>query len=171
MVDYFEIGHIDNTHALKGELKVKNYSNDRKRYEELKNILIDVHGKYEEYEIESVRYQKDIVLLKLKNVDTIEEAEKLKGLSIYIKREDAKKLDEDEHYIADLIGSEVYEEDTFLGTLSDIFSAGAADVYVVKQKGKDDLLLPSLKSVILEINVEKKIIKVKVPEGLKNNRA
>ena len=167
MVDYFEIGHIDNTHALRGEMKVRSYSSSPKRFEELKSVLVDVRGNYEEYEIESVRYQKDIVLLKLKGIDSIEQAEKLKGFSIYIKRENAQKLNDGEYYIADLLGSEVYEEDTLLGTLEDIFSAGAADVYVIKRKGKDDLLLPALKSVILETDVANKKIRVKIPEGLK----
>ena len=167
MVDYFEIGHIDNTHGLKGEMKVRNFSNNPKRYEELKNILVDVKGNYEEFEIEKVRYQKDIVLLKLKSIDTIEQAEKLKGLSIYIKREDAQKLNDDEYYIADLLGSEVYENDKLIGILDDIFTAGAADVYVIKRKGKDDLLLPALASVILETDVENKKIKVAIPDGLK----
>ena len=136
------------------------------QFEELKTILIKKNNSYEEYTIENVRYQKDVVLLKLKDVDTIEDAEKLKGQSIYIKRGDAQNLAEDEHYIADLIGCEVYEGDTLLGVLEDIFTAGAADVYVVKRKGKDDLLLPALESVILDINVEDKIIKVAIPEGL-----
>ncbi len=167
MVDYFEIGHVDNTHALKGEMKVRNYSDNPKKFEELKSILIMKNNSYVEYKIENVRYQKDIVLLKLKDVDTIEEAEKLKGCSIYIKREDAQDLADNEHYIADLIGSEEYEGDTLLGVLDDVFTAGVADVYVVKCKGKDDLLLPALESVILEIDVEKKIIKVAIPEGLR----
>ncbi len=167
MVDYFEIGHIDNTHGLKGEMKVRNYSNNQKRFEELKNILVDVKGDYIEYAIENVRYQKDIVLLKLKGIDDIEQAEKLKGLSIYIKREDAQKLNDDEYYIADLLGSEVYEGDQLIGILDDIFTAGAADVYVIKRKGKDDLLLPSLASIILETDVENKKIKVAIPEGLR----
>ena len=167
MVDYFEIGHIDNTHGLKGELKVRNYSSNQKRFEELKSILVDVKGNYEEYVIENVRYQKDIVLIKLKDIDDIEQAEKLKGLSIYIKREDAPKLNDDEYYIADLLGSEVYEGDTLIGILDNIFTAGAADVYVIKRKGKDDLLLPALGSVILETDVENKKIKVAIPDGLR----
>ena len=167
MVDYFEIGHIDNTHALKGEMKVRNYSDNPKRFEEITSILILSHGEYEKYDIENVRYQKDIVLLKLKGIDTIEQAEKLKGLSIYIKREDAKKLDEGEYFIADLLGSDVYEDDTFIGTLDNIFTAGAADVYVIKRKGKDDLLLPALESIILETDVENKKIKVAIPDSLR----
>ncbi len=167
MVDYFEIGLINSTHALKGELKVRNYSNSQKRFEELKSILIKNGDEYVSYDIEKVRYQNDVVLLKLQGVDTIEQAETLKGKSIYIERKDAPKLNDDEYYVADLIGSKVYEGDTLLGELSDVFTAGAADVYVIKNKGKEDLLLPALKSVILETDVENKIIKVAVPEGLK----
>ena len=128
---------------------------------------MDVKGNYEEYAIENVRYQKDIVLLKLKSIDDIDQAEKLKGLSIYIKRENAPKLNDDEYYIADLLGSEVYENDTLIGILDNIFTAGAADVYVIKRKGKDDLLLPALESVILETDVENKKIKVAIPDGLR----
>ncbi len=150
-----------------GELKVRNYSDNQKRFEELKKVLVLVHGEYQEFEIEKVRYQKDIVLLKLKTIDTIEQAEKLKGSSIFIKREDAPKLAEGSYFIADLIGCEVYENDTLIGVLKDIFTAGAADVYVIQRKGMDDLLLPALESVILETDVENKKIKVAIPDGLR----
>ena len=150
-----------------GELKVRNYSDNQKRFEELKKVLVLVHGEYQEFEIEKVRYQKDIVLLKLKTIDTIEQAEKLKGLSIFIKREDAPKLPEGSYFIADLIGLEVYENDTLIGVLKDIFTAGAADVYVIQRKGMDDLLLPALESVILETDIENKKIKVAIPDGLR----
>ena len=167
MVDYFEIGLINNTHGLRGEIKVRNYSSSQKRFEELSSILVLQNNEYVSYNIEKVRYQNDVVLLKLKNVDTIEDAEKLKGKSIYIERKDAPKLEDDTYYIADILGSEVYEGDNLIGTLKDVFTAGAADVYVVKRNGKDDLLLPGLKSVILETDINNKKIKVAIPEGLK----
>ena len=167
MVEYFEIGYISNTHALKGELKVRNYSSSQKRFEELKSILIKLNDEYTEYQIENVRYQKDVILLKLKDVDSIEQAERLKSHSIFIKREDAPKLSEGSYYIADLIGLEVYEDDILIGTLEDVFTAGAADVYVVKRKGKDNLLLPALESVILNIDINNKKIMAKIPEALK----
>jgi len=167
MVDYFEIGHIDNTHGLKGELKVTPYTESKNRYEELKNILIDFDNNYKEYEIENVRYQKEIVLLKLKNIDIIEDAEKLKGRYIYIKREDAKPLEEGTHYIADLIGMQVFENQTQVGVLKDIFSAGAKDVYVIQRPSKDDLLLPGLDSVILNIDYDNNRIDVAIPEALR----
>ena len=167
MVEYFEIGHISNTHGLKGEMKVRPFTEDKKRYEELKKILINIKDEYKEYEIESVRYQKDVVLLKLKGVESIEEAERLKGRYIKIPRELAKETDEDEFFIADLIGCEVYQ-DELLGVVDDVFTAGASDVYVIKRKGKKDLLLPALKSIIKNVNVENKRIDVEIPRGLED---
>lgn len=168
MVNYFEIGHISNTHGLRGEMKVRPFTEDKKRYEELEKILIDIKGDYKEYDIESVRYQKDIVLLKLKGVDDIDAAEKLKNNYIYIQREDAKDLQEDEYFIADLIGLEVFENETLVGTLDDVFTAGASDVYVIKRKGKKDLLLPALKSIVKKVDVENKRIDVEIPRGLED---
>ena len=168
MVEYFEIGHISNTHGLKGEMKVRPFTEDKKRYEELKKILINIKDEYKEYEIESVRYQKDVVLLKLKGVEDIETAEKLKNHYISITREDAKNLQNNEYFIADLIGSEIFENEELIGILDDVFTAGASDVYVIKRKGKKDLLLPALKSIIKNVNVENKRIDVEIPRGLED---
>ena len=165
MVEYFEIGQISNTHGLKGELKVRPYTETAKRFEALTSILVDFDGDLKEYQVESVRYQKDVVLLKLKGVDIIEDAEKLKGLSIKIPRADAKDLEENEFFIADLIGLEVYQDD-FIGIVEDVFEAGGSDVYVIKRKGKKDLLLPAIASVIKKIDVEKKRMDVEIPRGL-----
>lgn len=166
MVDYFEIGHISNTHGLKGELKVRPFTQEKKRYEELKKILINIKDEFKEFEIEHVRYQKDIILLKLKDVDDIDTAEKLKNHYISISRNNAKLLDENEFFIADLIGLDVFENDILIGSLADVFTAGASDVYVIKRNGKKDLLLPALKSIIKKIDVVNNRIDVVIPRGL-----
>lgn len=168
MVEYFEIGHITNTHGLKGELKVKSFSEDYKMYEKLKYILIDINGELKKYFIQSVRYQKDkdIVLLKLKDIDNINEAEKLKNYYIKTERNNVRKLKEEEYFVADLIGSNVYENDNLIGILNDIFSTGASDVYVIKRKIKKDLLLPAISSVVKRIDVAKRRIDVEIPRGL-----
>ena len=166
MVDYFEIGQITNTHGLKGEVKVRPFTESPKRFEKLKFILIDFNGDLKKFEIESVRYQKeDIVLLKLKGIDVIEDAEKLKNLYIKIPRSEAKETKIDEFFIADLIGCEVYDKE-LIGVLDDVFTAGGSDVYVVKRDGKKDLLIPAIKSVIKKIDVENKRIDVEIPRGL-----
>lgn len=165
MVEYFEIGQITNTHGLKGEVKARSFTESKKGFEKLSSILIDFKGELKKYDIEKVRYQNEVILLKLKGVDDIEEAEKLKGYYIKIPRDVAKKTEENEFFIADLIGCEVYENE-LIGVISDVFTAGASDVYVVKRKGKKDLLIPAIESVIKKIDVENKRIDVEIPGGL-----
>lgn len=168
MVEYFEIGQISNTHGLKGEMKVRPFTEKNEDYAKLENILVDFNGTLKEYTVESVRYQKDVVLMKLKGVDDIEEAEKLKGHYIKIPRDSAKKINEDEYFIADLLGCEVYQDETLLGVLDDVFTAGGSDVYVVKRKGKQDLLLPAISSVVKKVDVVNQKIFVEVPRGLED---
>ena len=168
MVEYFEIGQISNTHGLKGEMKVRPFTEKNEDYAKLENILVDFNGTLKEYTVESVRYQKDVVLMKLKGVDDIEEAEKLKGHYIKIPRDSAKKINEDEYFIADLLGCEVYQDETLLGVLDDVFTAGGRDVYVVKRKGKQDLLLPAISSVIKKVDVVNQKVFVEVPRGLED---
>lgn len=166
MVEYFEIGQISNTHGLKGEMKIRPFTEKNEDYAKLKNILVDFSGTLKEYTIESIRYQKDVVLMKLKEVNDIDEAEKLKGHYIKIPRDSAKKINEDEYFIADLIGCDVYQDETLLGILDDVFTAGGSDVYVVKRRGKQVLLLPAISSVVKKVDVVNKKIFVEVPRGL-----
>ena len=168
MVEYFEIGQISNTHGLKGEMKVRPFTEKNEDYAKLENILVDFNGTLKEYTVESVRYQKDVVLMKLKGVDDIEEAEILKGHYIKIPRDSAKKINEDEYFIADLLGCEVYQDETLLGVLDDVFTAGGSDVYVVKRKGKQDLLLPAISSVVKKVDVDNQKVFVEVPRGLED---
>lgn len=165
MVEYFEIGLVSNTHGLKGEIKVRPYTESMKRFEELSKIYIESNNVKTEYEIEKVRYQKDVILLKLKGIDVIEDAEKLKNHIISIPREEGKTLSENEFFIADLIGCEVYENE-FIGTVVDVFSTGGSDVYVIKREKQNDLLLPAIASVIKNIDVKAKRIDVEIPRGL-----
>ena len=165
MVEYFEIGQITNTHGLRGELKVRPFTESKKRFEELKSILVDFKGELKKYDIEKVRYQNEVILLKLKGVDDIDEALKLKSNYIKIPRTDARETTDNEFFIADLIGCEVYQND-LIGIVEDIFTAGASDVYVIKRKGKKDLLIPAIESIIKKIDVENKRIDIEIPRGL-----
>lgn len=167
MEHIFNIGKIINTHALKGEVKVYPLTDDPNRFNLLKNIRIfNLEDKEESYEIERFRIQKNIVILKLKGIDSIEEAEKLKNYTIKVLRSEALSLEEDEYYIADLHGLPVYEEGNFLGEIKDVIQTAANDVYIVKREGKRDLLLPVIKSCILNVDIEGKRIDVLVPKGL-----
>ena len=167
MKQYLEIGQIVNVRGLKGEVKVNSYSEDPKRFEKIKTIILKLKGKEQEYEIERVSYTKNQVILKLKNIDTIEEAEKLRNSMIFIDRKDLDELPEDVYYIADLIGLDVYTDtDEYLGKVDDIFNTKSNDVYVVKDDLGKTKLLPGIDEVIREINLEDGKIIVHLIEGL-----
>ena len=135
MQEYFEVGQIVNTFGIKGQVKVKPFTDDITRFEELKTVYICTKNEMKLVEIEDVKYHKEMVLLKLKGIDDMTEAEKYKGLYLKINRKDAKKLPKDTYFIADILGLEVYtDEGELLGKVDDIFSTGANDVYVVKDE-------------------------------------
>ena len=167
MQEYLEVGQIVNTNGLKGLLKVNPFTDDITRFERLKTILVLHKKELLEFQIENVKYQKKQVLLKLKGIDTIEEAEKYKEDYIKINRKDAEKLPKDTFYIADLIGLEVYtDSDELLGNIEDIFPTGSNDVYVVKNSEGKQILLPAIKDVIKQIDLEHKKVVVKLIDGL-----
>ena len=167
MQKYFEVGQIVNTFGVKGMLKVKPFTDDANRFEELKKVYICKKEKLEEVEIEEVKYHKDMVLLKVKGIDDMSEAEKVKGLYLKIDRKNAKKLPKDTYFIADLLGLEVYsDKEELLGKVDDIFRTGANDVYVVKDEKGKQLLLPGIPEVIKEIDLEKEKIIVHLLKGL-----
>lgn len=167
MQKYFEVGQIVNTFGVKGMLKVKPFTDDVNRFEELKKVYICKKEKLEEVEIEEVKYHKDMVLLKVKGIEDMNEAEKVKGLYLKIDRKNAKKLPKDTYFIADLLSLEVYSDTgELLGKVDDIFRTGANDVYVVKNENGKQLLLPGIPDVIKEIDLEKGIIIVHLLKGL-----
>jgi len=158
-----EVGQIVNTFGIKGFVKVNPFTDDITRFEELKNVYI----KEKKYEIKEVKYHKNMVLLKFKGIDKIEDAEVLRNCYLEIERENAKKLEENEYYIVDLLGLEVYsDEGTLLGVVDDIYNTGSNDIYVVKDELGKQTLLPAIKEVIKNINIEEKKITVHLLKGL-----
>lgn len=167
MQEYFEIGQIVNTFGIKGEVKVNPFTDDLKRFEELKSILVEKNKQLLEFEIENVRYQKHLVILKLKNIDDMNIAEKYKGCYIKIHRKDARELPEGTYFIADIIGSQVITDDgKVLGKVDDIYNTGSNDIYVVKDDLGKQILLPNIKEVILDIDIEKQVVTVHLLDGL-----
>lgn len=167
MQEYFEIGQIVNTSGLKGIVKVNPFTDDVSRFEELKKVFIEKNKELTEYEIEEVRFHKNQVLIKFKNIDSIEEAEKFRNCYIKISRKDAKKLPEDTYFIVDLIDTNVYlENDEYVGKIVDVFSTGSNDVYVIKREGNTDLLIPAIKDVVKKVDIKNKKMIVNLIEGL-----
>ena len=167
MVKYLEIGQIVNTFGIKGMVKVKPFTDDIKRFDKLETIYIEQQKVKKEYQIEEVKYHKNMVLIKFKGIDTIEKAEELRQSYILIDREKEEPLKEGVYYIVDLIGLEVYtDEGKLLGKVDDIFNTGSNDVYVVKDELGKEILLPGIPEVLKNIDIEGKKITVHLIPGL-----
>ncbi|AOR23258.1 ribosome maturation factor RimM [Clostridium taeniosporum] len=156
MEEIFKIGQIINTHGIKGEVKVYPLTNDVKKFKKLKNVLIDG----EERNIQGVKFQKDRVILKIEGIDTMNDAETYKQKYIEIFRSSEPSLEEDTYYIVDLIGCDVYDTDNIeLGKIFDVISTPNNDVYWIKEP--KELLIPVLKDIVLDIDIDNKKIVIK----------
>ena len=148
-------------------VKVNPFTDDISQFEEMETILVDKKGNLLEIQIEEVKYSKNQVLLKLKGIETVEEAEKYRNCYLKLPREKARKLPKNTYFIADLIGLEVYtEEGKLLGKVDDIYNTGASDIYVIKDELGKQILLPAIKDVIKQIDLEQEKIVVHLLDGL-----
>lgn len=167
MNKYLELGQIVNVKGLKGEVKVNSFTDDNTKFERIPKVFVKQKENLTEYEIDKVGYNKNQVILKFKNIDTVEEAEKLRNSYIVVDREIFGELPEGVYYIADLIGLDVYTENNeYLGKVDDIFSTGSNDVYVIKNELGKQKLLPGIDEVIKIIDLESNKIIVNLIEGL-----
>ena len=166
-MQYLEIGQIVNTFGIKGQVKVVPFTDDITRFEQLKNVYIVNKKSKIEVEIEQVKYHKDMVLVKFKGLDKIEDVEIYKNSYLEIDRKDGKPLEKGEYYIVDLIGLDVIsDEGQNLGKVDDIYNTGSNDIYVVKDELGKQLLLPAIKDVIKEVDLNNKKIIVHLIDGL-----
>ena len=162
-----EIGQIVNTFGIKGFVKVNPFVDDISRFDDLKKVYIKKQKALKELEVEEVKYHKNMVLVKFKGIDKVEEAETLRNSYLEVDRENAIELQEGEYFIADLLGLDVItDEGNTLGKLEDIFNTGSNDIYVVKDELGKQILLPAISEVIKEINLEENKILVHLLEGL-----
>ena len=118
MEDLLQVGIITKTHGLRGEVKVFPTTDDARRFKKLKEVILDTGREKITLEIEGVRFFKNLVILKFKGIDNINDIERNTGKSLYVTRENAVKLEKDEYFIADLIGIDVFRYDNILLYLS-----------------------------------------------------
>ena len=161
------VGVITSPHGIKGEVKVFPTTDDAKRFNELKKVILDTGKEYIPMEIEHVKFFKNMVILKFKGYDNINEIEKYKSRDLLITRDQAVDLAPDEYFITDLIGlAVVSDQGVELGTLKDVLETGANDVYVVAMKDGKELMLPAIGDCILNVDLEQRRMEVHVLEGL-----
>ena len=169
MEDLLKVGVITSTHGIRGEVKVFPTTDDAKRFKKLKNVILDNGKEKIDMEIASVKFFKNMVILKFKGIDDINDVEKYKKAELYVTRENAVPLKKDEYFIADLIGIEVTsDEGEALGVIDDVLQTGANDVYVIKKAGCQDLLVPAIKACIKEVDIENQKMIVHLLAGLRD---
>lgn len=162
----YRIGQVVNTHALKGEMKVYPFTDYPERFEEVDYIYIEKEDDKKWY-IEKVRYQKNMVLLKIKGIDTIDDAENLRERNLYIDDSNRRELGEDENLISDLIGLNVYLEDlTPVGIVVNVLKYSANDVYVIRGIEDKEYLIPALKQFVPIVDIENNKIVITPIKGM-----
>ena len=170
MEDLYQVGSITQTHGIRGEVKVFPLTDDISRFKNMKNLLLDA-GKegYIRLEVENARPQKNLVILKFKGIDNINDIEKYKGHGLYVTKDNRVDLKEDEYFIADLIGCDVYldsDKDNRFGTISDVMETGANDVYEITLESGKTVLVPAIKDCILDVDIEGRRMEIHLMEGL-----
>lgn len=167
MNQMLRVGAVIKPHGIRGEIKVWPTTDDPYRFDELSEIILVKGSSEKRIGISSVKHFKNIVILGLSGIDTVESAEALRGADLYVDREHAAPLSEGEYYIGDIIGMEVQDEEAqHLGTISDVIDTAANDVYVVKLAGRRDLLIPAIKQCIVNVDVENNLMTVRLLDGL-----
>lgn len=167
MENMLRVGVVASTHGIRGEVKVFPTTDDPRRFNELKEVILDTGKEQIPLEIEQVKYFKNMVILKFKGYDNINDMEKYKSKDLLIPRDKAVELEPDEYFITDLIGLKVLTEDgELLGTLKDVLETKANDVYVVEMKNGKELMVPAIADCILEVDLEQSVMKVHLLEGL-----
>lgn len=168
MEDLLQVGVITSTHGIRGEVKVFPTTDDPKRFRKLKQVILDTGKEQLEMEIASVKFFKNQVIVKFKGIDDINDVEKYRKAGIYVTRENAVPLGENEYFIADLIGLKVISDDEEeLGVIDDVLQTGANDVYIVKKEQTPDLLIPAIKDCIKNVNIEEGTMIVHLLPGLR----
>lgn len=167
MEDLLQVGVITTTHGIKGEVKVFPTTDDKNRFKDLKEVYLDTGEEKLLLEVEGVKFFKQFVILKFKGIDNINDIEMYKRCPLLVTRENAVELEEDEYFIADLIGLKVLTETGIeIGTLTDVISTGANDVYAVKMADGGEVLLPAIKDCILDVDMEAGEMIIQIMKGL-----
>ena len=169
MDNLLQVGAILDTHGLRGEVKVFPTTDDPSRYDDLEEVeLLTQEGNYLHLEIERVRYFKNLVIVKFKNYDHINDIEQYKKCNLYVTRENAVELEADEYFVADLIGLMAKtDEGEELGQIKDVLTTGANDVYVIDTK-EGELLVPAIHDCVQEVDLEAGVMTLHLLPGLRD---
>ena len=174
MVEYLRVGIVTEPHGVRGEFKVFPTTDDVTRFESYREVIIERTGKTPEESggtevrpIESVKYQKDRVILKVGGISSRDDAEILRKAELFVHRSQSTPPKEGEYFTADLFGlSVVTEEGETVGFVEDVLKTGANDVFVVRKPDGKELLLPNIPDCIRKVDLDAGVMTVYLMPGL-----
>ena len=161
LTDYLLIGAVVKPQGIKGLVKIKPITDSPQRFLDLDNLLVGMPDEKQQRPmlIEEIAVREEFVYARLNGSSSREDAEKLRGLLLYVKREDAVQLAEDQNFIVDLIGCQVLDsKGEEIGFLKEVLQPGANDVYIIKLKNHKTMMIPALKRVVPVIDLSKRQI-------------
>lgn len=167
MEQTLRVGVISSTHGVRGEVKVFPTTDDVNRFKKLKTVILDTGREKMTLNVESVKFFKNMVILKFKEFNNINEIEKYKGKDLLVTREQAVKLAPNENFIVDLIGLRVITDaGEEFGTLKDVLQTGANDVYIIDGKDGKEYLFPAIPQCVLNVDLDEGAVTVHIMDGL-----
>ncbi len=168
MEDMLQVGVVTTTHGVRGEVKVFPTTDDSTRFKKLKNVILDTGKEKLDMEITNVKFFKNLVIVKFKGYDNINDVERFRQAKLLVTRDNAVELAENEYFIADLIGLKASsDEEEDLGEITDVLQTGANDVYVISKEGTPDLLVPAIKDCVVNVDIEAGTIVLHLLDGLR----
>ena len=159
-LQFVEAGEIVNTHGIKGEIKVLPWVDSPEDLVDFERCRIA----RKDYEIELCRVQKTCALMKLKGIDTVEDAQKLRGKTVLLYRED---IDDEVIFAAELINMDVFCDGQQIGVITEVLDYPGNSVYVVK--GEKSYMIPAVKAFILNTDMDGNRMDVKLLEGMETD--
>ena len=161
-LQYLEAGEIVTTHGVRGEMKILPWSDGPDFLMDFDRVLIE----QTQYAVESCRIQKTCNLLKLKGIDTVEDAQLLRGKAVKVFREDAPA---DLIFVAELIGVRVFADGEEIGVIADVLDYPGNKVYVVR--GEPEYMIPAVKAFVLSTDMENNTMEVRLIEGMRTDES
>lgn len=167
MEKLLRIGVITTTHGIRGEVKVFPTTDDARRFDDCDEVILVTKKEQIPLHVERVKYFKNIVIVKFKEFNDINQVEQYRKCDIMVTRENAVPLKEGEYFICDIIGAEVVEEDgQKIGTVKDVMETGANNVFVIETGQGKEVLFPSIPDCIKKVDVENKLVTAHIMPGL-----
>ena len=162
-METIKLGKITAPQGIKGEVRVYAYTDEPSRFSQIGSVLLDG----EERKVEKVRYMKNMAVLKLQGIDDRNAAEAVRNKELFLSRDDLWAQPDDTYFIDDLLGCSVLsEEGVPVGTLKQVHSRPAQDLYEIEREDGSTFLLPAVKEFVRTVNTADRVITVRLIEGL-----